>query len=253
MMASALVALFAGMSLATCKGDGNGDDVAGTDADADGDDDGIHEDYCDDDLDCYSYCSEALDVPSNPPGTAATLDAICTDTSSPVVSTSAAVVELDADGDSQLSAIGLVRIPGDLLERIIGFPEIGFSVLAYGDEDKWSTYEITDLTATDDGFAFLVGWPLGSPWVDCDYGDPMVKLSCTVDFHMDCDLADGGLPEDAGTLDGGPSEIFEVQAVTNLEWCYDWGSATEAGTPDWQSSGEECPFSCSFAWDSYCE
>jgi hypothetical protein len=221
------------------------DDAAVSDVDSDTEDE-----WCtyDPHYQCTEYCHEGQVVQSDPAGTPATVEAICADGVGPVVSTGAAVVELSAVNEGLVEANGFIRIPADLADSIVDLPEVDFATV-YGEGGPWAACEITDLAAVEGGFGFHAYWPQISTYSDCDVGYTHILLRCRVRLQLECGLVDGGVPDDAGTADGGIGGWVDVEAVTYLEWC----ESQSTSCLEWYSSGELCPSICVWEWLDDCE
>jgi len=250
LMLLALGAVFSCTGTTDDEDDGASDSDTDSDGDDDWDDEGGDEDCDDAEAECDFFCSVGGVVSSEDVGSPAIVDAICTAAGSPVVSTLAAVLHLDASEMNQAIATGLVEIPDDIRSRMVGLPEIAFGT----GSDEWTTFEITALEEGEGGFSFQVAWPLVSSTLDCDLGDATATIVGRVRFSMQCDAADEVGADDAGVADGGvfndaaladkaAVEVVGVEAVTNLAWCY-----SDDFVPTWYSSGELCPHTCDWEW-----
>lgn len=206
-----------------------GSDVdTGEDSDDDGDD-------CYEDFECEVSCNWNGSTVSGPLVTPVSVNDICGSNEDPVHSDSAAVLVMSG------YSTGFIGVPSDLLERVVGLPEVAFEGLS---DPKWSTFEIDSLQATDGGFTFHVVWPLISPAGGCSGGGDWAPwILSRIRFSMSCGDADAG-QEDAGPADGGEGEAVEVESVRYFEHCYSDDSGSGAG---WFASGETCPYDC--YWD----
>jgi hypothetical protein len=222
------------------EGDGTDSDTdSETGSDTDSDSDGDCDDVCCDDPVCEPYCQSGGVVPSEPSGTPATSDEICASTENPVTSTAAAVVRLTAIAYAPSAVTGLIRVSDELREQVIGLPAIEFSWET--PSSPWATFEITELQPVEEGFSFTATWPLVPASLPA-CGGGTVLIPCRVRMSMLCGVADGGLSDDA-EADGGTGLAVAtfVESITYLEWCY----PEETGfSPEWRSSGDQCPYSC---------
>jgi hypothetical protein len=230
-------------------GGGAGDDEEESDEDQDWGDDDWTEDEGDDcdDGECEFLCEPGYIVPLGPGTTPAVVETLCAAPSTPVFSPASAVVELDTVSGTQSAATGFVSVPDEILDRVLGPPEITFT----GSGPDWGTAVVTLPEAVDGGFVFSAQWPLLPPVLYCDVGDAMAHIQCRVRFTVACGGEDGGVSGDAGASDGGATdggsgETIEIVAVTNFQWCYD-----EALAPDWWGSGETCPNRCRWYWECW--
>ncbi len=208
-----------------------------TDADTDFDTETESETDCSD-LDdwCVYECWGGSLVPAEPPETPAQQDLICTESSIPVQSNTAASVTLNAYSASLNLATGHIEIPVDVLDHVIGMPTIE---VVNAVPPELSEMTVSNLQPATGGFNFNVSWE--NPF---SYAEIQVRVT----LELDCASADAGI-SDAGTGPDAGGNTRMVQSHTNLSWCFtaENPSNQQCSILNWVSSGGYC-----FETQEYC-